>query len=452
MGIIAKVGGAIQRLFGKACDEAAQESEVIQRQRKFSATTLAQTFVMGFLKDPEASDEDLAQMAAQCGVEVTPQAIDRRHSPRLAKFLQELAQQCGKIVVESDQVLAPIVERFPNISIKDGSAVALPDSMQEEFPGCGGSHGAGKAALKLQTELDLRSGRVTFDVESGRTPDAASPRQHELTGPGSLHLRDLGYFNLNVFAELAAAGEYFLSRLQFGTDVLLRDTDETGLESAVNVGGSRTLMAWLAKQGPGVVERDIYLGKEKRLRCRMIAWRLPQDQADERRRKLREECKRKGREPSAERLAWCDWTILVTNVPAEMLTPQEAAVLYRARWQVELLFKRWKSLNMLADLSGSTDVRQMIRLWSRLIASMVQHWLLVGWVWGDPSKSWTKVCRAIRDFAGRLAASLNDLLDLERVLSDLRKVFSKTCRRNKRSKPGTMELLNDVRLLEFELS
>jgi hypothetical protein len=450
VGIIAKVGQTIQRLFGKVCEEAGRKSKVIQRRRKFSSTTLAQTFVMGFLKNPEASAEDLAQMAAQCGVEVTPQAIDRRHKPQLAKFLQELTQQCGRIVVESDQALAPILERFSSVPIKDGSAVQLPESMQEEFPGCGGSHGAGKAALKLQTEFELRSGRVTFDIESGRTPDGASPRQRELGGPGTLHIRDLGYFNMDVFADQDKAGEYFLSRLQFGTDVMLR---EVGAGVEAGVGGSANLMAWLAKQDTGFVHQLIFLGKEKRLPCRLIAWRLPKAQADRRRQKLREEHKRRhGGEPSADRLAWCDWTILVTNVPVEKLTPQEAAVLYRARWQVELLFKRWKSLNLIGVLSGSTEVRQMIRLWSRLLASMVQHWLLIGWVWGDPSKSWTKVCRAIRDFASRLAASLNNALDLEKVLLDLCKVFSKTCRRNKRSKPGTMELLNDVEQLEFELS
>jgi hypothetical protein len=451
--IIAKVGAAIQQLFGKVCMQAADRSGVIQRQRKFSATSLLQTFVMGFLKSPNASDEELAQMAAQCGVEITAQAIDRRHTPRLAKFLQEVVQHSARIVVGSDQTLAPILERFTTVSIKDGSTILLPDSMADEFAGCGGSYGAGKAALKLQTEFELRSGRVTFDVETGRTPDGATPRQHELYGPGSLHIRDLGYFNLDVFAAQDAAGEYFLSRLQFGTDVLLREIDAaTSVESAINLGGAANLMAWLTKQPSGFVNCSIFLGKEKKLRCRLIAWRLPQAQADRRRRKLREDCKRKGREPSEERLAWCDWTILVTNVPLDKLTPQEAAVLYRARWQVELLFKRWKSLNLIAVLSGSTDVRQMIRIWARLIASMVQHWLMLGWVWGDPSKSWTKVCRAIRDLVSRLAASLGNPLELQRVLLDLCKVFTKTCRRNKRSKPGTMELLNDIALLEFELS
>ena len=185
----------------------------------------------------------------------------------------------------------------------------------------------------------------------------------------------------------------------------------------------------------------------------MIAWRLPQEQADRRRQKLRQETmSKKGREPSAERLAWCDWTILVTSVPVEMLTPKEALVLYRARWQVELLFKRWKSQDHVAVLRGSTDVRQMVGVWSRLLAALVQHWLLIASVWGDPTKSLSKACEAVRDFVGRIAAALDCLAELEGVLADLCKVLAKTCRRNKRAKPGTFEMLNDIDLLDFSLS
>ena len=62
----------------------------------------------------------------------------------------------------------------------------------------------------------------------------------------------------------------------------------------------------------------------------MSAHRLarPPEQANRRRQKLRQETLRKaGKSPIAERLAWCDWTILVTNVPTEMLMPAEAVVL-----------------------------------------------------------------------------------------------------------------------------
>ena len=119
---------------------------------------------------------------------------------------------------------------------------------------------------------------------------------------------------------------------------------------------------------------------------------------------------------------------------------------------MELLFKRWKSQGLVAELSGSTVVRQMVRMWSRLLAAVVQHWLTVGSVWGDPTKSLHKVYEAIRKYAGRLAAALDCTTELQRVLADMCQTFAKTCRRDKRSKAGTFELLNDVELLDFCLT
>lgn len=442
MGIVVKAGGALQRLFGEVAETAAAESGVIQRVRKFTAISLARTFVLGFLGTPNASDEKLAQIAVQCGAAVTPQAIEQRHTPRLVDFLERLFRGATKLVVASDQALAPILERFTSVTVLDSSTISLPDEMQGQFRGCGGSYDSGASALKLQTELDLRSGALAHvEIEPGRSPDGATSRQEARHGKGSLRIADLGYFALGVFAAMTAAGEYFLSRLQFGTHVLL--PSDKALE----------VLDWLAQQPGPFVDVSILLGQAQRLPCRLIAWRLPREQADRRRQKLRQETRKKrGREPCAERLAWCDWTILVTNVPEELLTSQEATVLYRARWQVELLFKRWKSQGWAAELSGSTVVRQMVRVWSRLLAAVLQHWLMVGTIWGDPSRSLDKVWQAVQHFVGRLAVSLDRVAELERVLADMRATFAKTCRRDKRSKPGTFELLNDVELLDFELT
>ncbi len=440
MGIIGTVADAIQRLFGEVAESAAKSSGVIKRQRKFTATSLLQTFTMGFLKKADATDEDLAMVAAEVGVSVSTQAVEQRHTPQLEKFLQEAFQSIARIAVGTSRSLAPILERFTKVAIYDGSTMPLPDGMQERFAGCGGSHGSGKSAMKLQTSLELRSGAVTVEVEQGRSPDAATPRQHERLGVGSLTIKDLGYFNLDVMAEQAAKGEYYLSRLLFGTKVMVE-------------GEEVDLLRWLPKQAGPFVDRQVTVGKEKKLAMRLIAWRVPQEVAARRRQKVREELrKKKNREPSAERLAMCDWTILVTNVPADLMAAQEAVVLYGARWQVELLFKRWKSLNLIAQLKGSTEMRQMIRVWSRLIASMVQHWLIVATVWGDPTKSLNKASQAIRAFASRLAASLSNLADLEAAIETLGKILANICKRNKRTKPGTFELLNDIELLDFRLT
>jgi hypothetical protein len=443
MGIIAKVSAAMQQLFVESAEQAAESCQIIVRHRKFTALSLAKTFVLGFLQHPEASDEQLAQVAVMSGAEVTPQAIEQRHTPKLVAFLEAFYRKGLQVVVGVDKTLAPILERFTSVTLLDSSTVTLPNEMRERFPGCGGGHGegGGTAALKLQTELDLRSGALHVEIETGRSTDGATTRQHAERLAGSLRISDLGYFCVAVFAAMVADGVHFLSRLQFNTRV--RDLNGTVID----------LMRWLGQQPGPFVDQQILLGESQRLPCRLIAWRVPEEQANRRRHKLRQEVMRKrGHEPRAERLAWCDWTILVTSVSVEIMSPPEAVVLYRARWQIELLFKRWKMQDRIAVLSGSTPVRQMVRVWSRLLAALVQHWLVVASAWGDPKRSWSKVSEAVRNWVVVLLHAIDRREELERVIGSLCQVVAKTCRRDQRSRPGTFELLNDVSRLDFSLT
>src|SRR5206468_1653661 len=142
-------------------------------------------------------------------------------------------------------------------------------------------------------------------------------------------ITDLGYFDTAVFERFAEAGAYWLSPLQTGTNVY--DTDGQRLD----------LLTWLDQQ-PGPVVDCVVRIAARQLRCRLIAWRLPPAIAERRRKKYRQRAQRKGRTVSAQRLARCDWAMLVTNLSAEQLSIDEARVLYRARWQIELLIKRWK--------------------------------------------------------------------------------------------------------------
>ena len=442
MEMLSKVGEAMQRLLDPVADAVAERTNVIQRKREFTSMSLAMTFVLGYLWKPRASLEDLAKMAMHCGVMVSPQAVDQRRTHRLVDFLEQLFHESLKIVVASHESLAPLLARFTQVIVADSSTVTLPDSLRKRFPGCGGAHGQGKAALKLQTELDLRYGTLShIEIEQGKSPDAATCRQSVRHAPGTLKITDLGYFNVPIFAALVRSGMYFLSRLQFGTGVLLSD------------GVPVKLLDWLKTQPGPFVDCSILLGLKDRLPCRLIAWRVPEELANRRRQKLIADMRsRKGKEPSAERLLWCDWCTLVTNVPAEMLTAEESVVLYRARWQIELLFKRWKSQGLIAALQGSTDARKMVGLWSRLIACVIQHWLLMATAWGDIRISLDKAGQTIRDFTAVLVTGLCSSCELVKQLSHLREIIQKTCRRNKRTAVGTFELLNNPGLLNFRLN
>ena len=442
MSILARASAALQALLGGFAEQAARDSGVIVRRRKFTALSLARTFVLGHLYKPAASDEELARMAVQCGADVTPQAVERRHTAKLADFLEALFRRGVRLVVRADKALAPVLERFTAVVLSDSSTVELPAALGGRFPGCGGGRGGGAAAVKLQAELDLRTGALEYvGAEPGRATDGATARQWAGRPAGTLRIADLGYFNVAVFAALVRSGSHFLSRLLYGT--------------AVGWGGGAAvdLAAWLGRRAGPLVDEPVRLGARERLPGRLLAWRVPPAVAERRRRKMRADVRRKrGGEPCAGRLALCDWTVLVTSAPPGLLSPAEAAVLYRARWQVELLFKRWKSQDRVAALTGSTPERQLVRLWARLLAALVRHWLLLAAAWGDAARSLAKACEAIRPFVGRLAAALDRAAALEAVLAELGRVVAKTCRRDKRSRPGTFELLNDPSRLEFGLN
>jgi DDE family transposase len=442
MCLLSRAGRAIQQLFDSAAEKAAVESGVIQRQRVLTARSLARIFVGGFMQNPRASDDELAQLSATCGTAVTAQAIDQRHGPRLVEFLKKLFDHASRTVIGADRALAPILQRFPAVVVLDSSTVTLPDGQEVRHRGCGGRPGVGRAAFKLQTELDLRSGAVShLTIESARQPDKASIRQQTRRPVGSLRITDLGYFCLAVFAAMIRDGVHFLSRLQFGTGVLTIS------------GQSLDLLPWLAQQPGSFIDGPILLGKQERLRCRLIAWRVPTEQANRQRHKLRVNFRRKrGSQPSAARFAWCDWAILITSVPIRQLTAQDAAVLYRARWQVELLFRRWKSQGLIADLSGSTEIRQMVRVWARLLAALVLHWLVTATSNGNPQRSLDKAFFAIRRFVHLLLANLDQTTRLTTQLAMMAKVLHKTCRRNRRNSLGTFELLNSPSRLNLALT
>src|SRR5262249_103946 len=161
-----------------------------------------------------------------------------------------------------------------------------------------------------QVEWDLRSGDLAhLQIEAGKSPDGATTRQQGRRGPGALRIADLGDFNLDVFGEKNQADEDFLSRLQH----------RAGLRKTAGPPGA--LAEGVAQETGVLLDEPMLIGDAKRLPCRVIAWRLPPEQAARRRQKLRHEYKDTyGTQPSKQRLALCDWTILITNVPPALLS------------------------------------------------------------------------------------------------------------------------------------
>lgn len=443
MKMLAEICDALQAVFGTDTEGAAAESNVIRRQRKFDAVSLAKTFVLAFLKNPNASDKEIVDMAMSVGVTVSHQAITQRYSWQLVDFFETLFHRVTQHVIKSDACVAPLLSRFTSVELLDSTTVTLPAGLENRFRGCGGSDGGGKSALKLQTELSLCSGAIRcIEVESGRNPDGASSRQKVSREAGSLRIADLGYFNLSVFQDMDDSNAYYLSRYQNGTTVFI---DGEAVPSLAN---------WLNEQEKNAIEKDVELGAKARLGCRLIACRMPARIATRRREnRIKMMLRKYNSVPSKESLALCDWTILITNTSSSLLGVEEAMVMQRARWQIELLFKRWKSLGRISQLDDESDEKAMARFWARMIAATIQHWLTVAAAWGNTRKqSLTRTAAKVKHYVIRIAESFPNLRSLKKVLRKFLKESAHTCKKQKRSVPGTFELLDNPGLLDYDLT
>jgi len=442
MRIVTQVVRLLQGLLGESMDVLARDTGCVKRERAFTGSTLLASLVLTVLRNPKAKTRDYQSTAAQLGVDVTEQAIMQRFTPDLVKFLKPVLHRVLSHVLTADAPPIELLERFTQVTIGDSTTVALPDQYADQFPGCGGTHGSGKAAIKIQVLWDLRHGRLQVLLEPGRASDARSPITEVPLPKGSLSIFDLGYFSLERFQRVEQAGSYWLSRLQHGTTVY----DAKG--NAV------VLQKFLAKHAKsGIVDMRVQLG-EKRQPCRLLAVHVKAEVAARRRRKIREKARDHGREPSQEYLDLQEWTIFVTNCPASLLTWKEVVVLYRARWQIERLFKLWKSYNCLADRDlDATAARQLAYVYIRLIAVIVQHGLLLMAVWLDGERSLWRAAASLRAWIGQLIAVIDDAAKLKRVLNRQRQALAKSAHVNRRRKhPSCFQLLNNPELLEYTVT
>jgi hypothetical protein len=98
-----------------------------------------------------------------------------------------------------------------------------------------------------------------------------------------------------------------------------------------------------------------------------LAYRLPEEVVEQRRRQAYETARKKGRTPTHASLHWLQYGWYITNVSAALWPAEVVATVYRIRWQIELLFKQWKSLLHLHVLKGTRPERIRCLLSGRLI-------------------------------------------------------------------------------------
>jgi hypothetical protein len=104
--------------------------------------------------------------------------------------------------------------------------------------------------------------------------------------------------------------------------------------------------------------------------------RAPKEAAEAARAKARAAAKREGYAISAGTLTAAEWVILVTSLDAKAFAAAEIGELYRARWRIELAFKRLKSSFGLS--APPSEDPEMAKTWILSPRSLQLSWRLSG--------------------------------------------------------------------------
>jgi hypothetical protein len=155
-------------------EAAARRTGFVKRTSKITGKIFLALVTFGGWSDAKTTFAQLAAKATQLDepVAVSPEALYQRMHKRARAFLQEMLQRA----LAKTHALAPVVcdaafcATFTKVYLADSTGFALPDSLQETFPGSGGS--AAKAGAKSQAVWDYKSSRFEhFALTPWNIPD-----------------------------------------------------------------------------------------------------------------------------------------------------------------------------------------------------------------------------------------------------------------------------------------
>jgi hypothetical protein len=129
------------------------------------------------------------------------------------------------------------------------------------------------------------------------------------------------------------------------------------------------------------------------------------------------------------------------------VTFAQAYLLARTRWQIELLFKLWKSHGNVLGARSADPLRQQCEGYAKLLGVLVAHWLLVTG-WQHEALGALDALRLIRTYTPLLMHALTQPYLWELLVDWLRESLANTQRLSKRQKvPLTFQLWRDFDLV-----
>lgn len=321
--------------------------------------------MFSFSNQSKTSLEDItADLDEQFSIQLSKEALHKKFTSQGVAFMQ------GVIKAQlSEQFNLPVEEGFKSafrfIKIKDSTKFTLPDSYNGDYPGFGNfskKHGL----MNLQYEYDLVSGNWDcIELTNIKRNDQKDSKETISTiEKGGLYIRDLGYITPIYLKAVMKEESYFLNRMP--SQVNLYTLEKEIIDFA-------DIDRKLKRTGRKSLDMDVLIYKEHCLSCRVVMDRVSDEEYCKRLKHAQKSAKRRNVGISNKHKIRCRYDVYITNVDRKTLLVEQIRKTYYLRWQIEIVFKTWKSFLALHKVKKVKKERFECQLLAKLL------WVLLNW-------------------------------------------------------------------------
>lgn len=344
----------------------AKESKFIQRST--SQLTGESFLMMNVFDSTDGKERSLTDscdwLGEHFGLNIKKQSLDERYNTYSVAFIKSCFSRILQIVNQG--VLDRNIELpFSKIQLVDSTSFQIPEQLATFYEGYKGN--GGKAILKMHFNYNLLNGEVAdiFLTDGSANDNTYKLGKDEVIIRNCLYIRDLGYFDLKHFMKIDKENAYFLSRIK--TNAVYSMLDENGKMERIDIAD------YLPAAGQTKELAEVYIGfKKKKLKARLIMQAVPEEVAVQRLKKLEQyQSRHKDRTISEQRKAMCFFNMYITNAPQDILATEIIRLIYTLRWQIELIFKIWKSVFKIDKVKKMSIFRFECYIYSKLIAILI---------------------------------------------------------------------------------
>jgi len=342
----------------------------IQRERKIDPVIFFWVVVLGFGVGVQRTLASLRRAYETASAEtLAPSSFHDRFNKGLVDFLKEcLKHGITDLVNHTSLTLSDKLKGFKDLIVADGTIIRLHDKLAEQFPGA-----RGKAELKIYTTTGITGNTKSIAIYSGKTADIKTMRIDSRVKDNIL-LFDLGYFKYELFSKIASKGGYFVSRLKQTSNPTIVSVLRTYRGNAVDIVGKKLkdILPQLKRKVIDIEVEVSFKGKASKAKKTANSGGFQVYRPRGGSPKVTETFRLVGIFDEKTK----KYHLYITNITPEQLPAEDVALLYRARWSVELMFKELKRLYKLDVISsGAPDVVESLVLVA-MLTLVVSHRLL----------------------------------------------------------------------------